>query len=78
MLSPKRRGLVSRLAVAELGVIMRDGRHIGHEFSGVLARGVTFGQHAASGIPRTGSQMKRSALLQAAGLGILPLAPAAE
>ncbi len=64
--SPKRSGLVSRFSVAELGVLMRDGRHIGHECSGMLARGVSFGHPAAGGIRRMGLHVRNITVLRAA------------
>lgn len=66
MPSPKRSGLVSRFSVAELGVLTRDGRHIGHECSRMLARGVSFGHPAASGIRRMGLHARNATSLRAA------------
>ncbi len=78
MLSRKLNAFLSRSAVAQLGMLVRDGSHIGHECSGILARGVTFGHPAGSGIRRLGSQTKRFTALQAASPHLMTLAPAAD
>ena len=66
---------LTRAVAAQLGVLVRDGSHIGHERSGILTRGVIFGNPALTGIRRLGIAARPSVVLRAATIdGMTPSA----